>query len=314
MIRNCPGHGLSLWMIIQIFYAGSNFGSRNILDSASGGTFMEIMLGGATKLLDNIMTHYSQWHTERSPTSKKVHAIEEINSLSAKMDELMNLFASKSAPLDPNDMPLSALIESSNASLDVNFVGRNNFGNNNVFGGNYVPRPFPSNSSNNFGNSYNNTHGNYNILPSDLESNIKEFINLQKIFNASIEEKLLKIDDLAKSIDMSIDIDALKVRCAPPKINMDETLKAMRVSMIESKERTVQIRDRHEWLKKACSRDKNHEDLKVLGVTPVESLFSCVKPNNDGAGYESTLVEKCPNDSESIYLDAKSIENGVEDI
>lgn len=48
---------------------------------------MEITLGEATKLLDNIMVNYSQWHTERS-TSKKVHAIEEINVLSGKMDEL----------------------------------------------------------------------------------------------------------------------------------------------------------------------------------------------------------------------------------
>ena len=111
-----------------------------------------------------------------------------------------------------------------------------------------------------------------------------------------------------------LDIDALKVRCAPPKIDMDETLKAMRVSMIESQERTAQIRARHEWLKNACSRDENHEDLKVLGVSPLESLFSRVKPFDGGAGYESTLVEKRPNDSESIYLDAKSIKSGVEDV
>ena len=45
----------------------------------------------------------------------------------------------------------------------------------------------------------------------------------------------------------------------------------------------------------------------MLGVTLIESLFSSIKPNDDGAGYESTLVEKGPNDSESIYLDAKSI-------
>ena len=61
-----------------IFYAGLNFASRNLLDSAAGGTFMETTLGEATKLLDNIMVNYSQWHTERSSTSKKVHAIEEI--------------------------------------------------------------------------------------------------------------------------------------------------------------------------------------------------------------------------------------------
>ena len=76
-----------------------NFASRNLLDSAARGTFMEI----------TFMVNYSQWHTERS-TSKKIHAIEEINVLSGKMDELMKLFANKSAPTDPNDMPLSTLI------------------------------------------------------------------------------------------------------------------------------------------------------------------------------------------------------------
>ena len=91
MLRNCPTHGLNLWMIIQKNYAGLNFASRNLLDSAAGGTSMEITLGDATKLLDNIMANYSQWHTERT-SSKKVHAIEEINVLSGKMDELMKMF------------------------------------------------------------------------------------------------------------------------------------------------------------------------------------------------------------------------------
>src|SRR3990170_3597094 len=90
---------------------------------------MEITLGEATKLLHNIMANYSQWHTERSSTSKKVHAIEEINALSGKMDELIKLIASKSSPIDPNDMPFYTLIENNNESMDVNFVGRNNFGN-----------------------------------------------------------------------------------------------------------------------------------------------------------------------------------------
>ena len=102
-------HGLNLWMIIQKNYVGLNFASRNLLDSAAGSTFMEIPLGEATKLLDNIMANYSQWHIERS-TSRKVHAIEEINVLSGKMDELMKLFGNKSASSDPNDMPLSNLL------------------------------------------------------------------------------------------------------------------------------------------------------------------------------------------------------------
>ena len=41
-------------------------------------------------------------------------------------------------------MPLSTLIENNNESMDVNFVGRNNFGNN-TYRGNFNPRPFPSN-------------------------------------------------------------------------------------------------------------------------------------------------------------------------
>src|SRR5215216_4777496 len=110
--------------------------------------FYGITLGESTKLLDNIMVNYSQWHTKRSSTSKKVHAIEEINVLSGKMDELMKLFSSKSYPIDHNDMPLSTLIENNNESVDVNFVGRNNFGNN-EYRGNLNFRPFPSNSSNN---------------------------------------------------------------------------------------------------------------------------------------------------------------------
>ena len=81
-----------------------------------------------------------------------MHSIEEINVLSGKTDELMKLFASKSASIHPNDMPLplSTLIENNNESMDVNFVGRNNFGNN-TYRGNFNPRSYPSNSSNNYG-------------------------------------------------------------------------------------------------------------------------------------------------------------------
>jgi hypothetical protein len=54
LIKNCPTHGLTTWMIIQTFYAGLNFSSKNLLNSAAGGTFMSITLGAATKFLDSI--------------------------------------------------------------------------------------------------------------------------------------------------------------------------------------------------------------------------------------------------------------------
>ena len=102
--------------------------------------------------------------------------------------------------------------------MDVNFVGRNNFGNN-AYSGNFNPRPFPSNSSNNYGNSYNNSYGSYNKIPSDIENNIKYFINYQKIFNSMVEEKFLKIDDLARNIDrISHEIDSFKIRSMHPSL------------------------------------------------------------------------------------------------
>jgi hypothetical protein len=67
MIKNCPTHGLTTWMIIQTFYAGLNFSSRNRLDLAVGSTFMSLNLGAATKHLDNMMVNYLEWRTERAP-------------------------------------------------------------------------------------------------------------------------------------------------------------------------------------------------------------------------------------------------------
>ena len=108
------------------------------------------------------------------------------------MDELMKLFANKSASSDPNDMPLSALIGNNNESMDVNFVGRNNFGKN-AYRGNFNPTPYPGNSSNNYGNSYNNSYGNFNNLPYDFETSVKEFMISQNNFNALLEEKLPRL-------------------------------------------------------------------------------------------------------------------------
>src|SRR3954464_13776606 len=96
-------------MVIQNFYAGLKFTSRNLLDSAAGGTSMSTTLGAATKLLDEMMTNYSQWHTERAPTGRKVNFVEEISSLNEKVDLIMSLLTKQSA-IDPQNVPLNSLI------------------------------------------------------------------------------------------------------------------------------------------------------------------------------------------------------------
>src|ERR1041385_4634251 len=138
-------------MVIQTFYAGLNFTSRNLLDSVAGGTFMSTTLGAAAKLLDEMMKNYSQWHTERSPIGNKVNYVEEISSLNEKVDLIMSLLT-KQAPIDPHDVPLNSVV--AQEQVDDNFISRNNF-NNNAYRSNFGsnPRPFPSN---NYGN--NNTY------------------------------------------------------------------------------------------------------------------------------------------------------------
>ena len=93
LVKNGPTHGLTAWMIIQTFYAGLNFFSRNLLDSAAGGTFISITLGAATKLLDDMMINYSEWHTERDPQGKNVNSVEEISSLSDKIDAILSMIS-----------------------------------------------------------------------------------------------------------------------------------------------------------------------------------------------------------------------------
>src|SRR3954464_12428096 len=158
LVKNCPTHGLTTWMVIQTFYAGLNFTSQNMLDSAAGGTFMSTTLCASTKLLDEMMLNYSQWHTEQSPTGKKVNSVEEIFSLNEKVDLIMSLLT-KQAPEDPQDVPLNSLV--AQEKVDVNFVSRNNFNNNSYMSnfGSINPRPFPSNS-----------YGNNNTYPSTKNS------------------------------------------------------------------------------------------------------------------------------------------------
>ena len=59
MVKNCPTHGLTTWMVVQTFYAGLNFSSRNLLDSDMGGTFMNLTLGSTNKLLNDFVSNHS---------------------------------------------------------------------------------------------------------------------------------------------------------------------------------------------------------------------------------------------------------------
>ena len=68
---------------------------------------------------------------------------------------------------------------------------------------------------------------------------------------------------------------------------------------------------------KACSSsfyDNKDEGLKVIDVSPIKFLFFNINLDNYGTGDESTLVKRCPNDSEFLDLDAKIGKSGIGEI
>ena len=137
---------------------------------------MSITLGVDTKLLDDMMANYSQWHTERSPTGKNVNFVEEISSLNENVDMIMFMLT-KQVHIDPRDVPLNSLVAQEKEKIDVNFISTNNF-NNTAYRsnfGNNNPRPSPSNNS--YGN--NNTYPSIKNSTFELESMLKDFITSQ---------------------------------------------------------------------------------------------------------------------------------------
>src|ERR1041385_5901873 len=138
-----------------------------------------------------MMTNYSQWHTERAPTGRKVNSVEEITTLNEKVDLIMSQLT-KQPSIGPHDVPLNSLV--AQEQVDVNFIARNNF--------------------NNYGN--NNTYPSNKNPSSELESMLRDFITTQKAFNKNVEEKLAKIDNLSLKVEsLALDIEMLKIRTSP---------------------------------------------------------------------------------------------------
>ena len=60
--------------------------------------------------------------------------------------------------------------------------------------------------------------------------------------------------------------------------------------------------------------ENNDEDLKVIDMSPIKSLFCNMNLDNDGTGDESTLVKRHPNNSEFLDLDGKFGKSGIGEV
>src|SRR3954462_5382641 len=301
LVKKCPTHGLTTWMVIQTFYAGLNFTSRNLLDSAAGGAFMSTKLGVATKLLDEMMTNYSQWHTERAPSGRKVNSFEEITSLNEKVDLIMSLLT-KQPSIDPHDVPLNSLVAQEKVYL--NFIARNNF-NNNAYRGNFAsnPRPFPSNYGNN------NTYPSNKNPSSELENMLRDFITTHKAFNKNVEEKLAKLDNLSLKVDsLALDIEMLKIRTSPLEENKATPINAIQLQINENIRMMAKLKERRAREKEEDDRIKSlptHHTVATIQVVEDTQTFSTqhtpspIGPIN-GDATTSTIEEETPMNIEAF--------------
>jgi hypothetical protein len=285
-------------MIIQTFYAGLNFSSRNLLDSATGGTFMSLTLGAAMKLLDNIMVNYSEWHTKRAPQGKKVNSVEETSFLSDKIDTIMSMLVNGKAHIDPNNVPLASLV-AQEEHVDVNFIRNNNFSNsayrNNVGSNNY--RSYHSTNSNSYGNSYSNNRS----APSDLEVMFKDFISKQSAFNKSIEEKFDKIDALVSKVDnLALDVELLKLKVLPNDVKESKTLNAIQVRIDDNVRMLAELHARWE------REDEMARNMKVCTITTTSDVVSnasmppCFDSRINGVEKIPTPCAKLPKTAETF--------------
>ena len=125
-----------------------------------------------------------------------------------------------------------------------------------------------------------------------------------------------KINDLSRSVDrIAHDVENLKIKIFV--IKVDESIKALYVSMDESKKRTAMLRAKREFLEKAFSSDyscKNYEDLKMICVSSIDCFFSKIKNDEKGTGEESTLGKRHPNILEGENLVEKIDESGFGEV
>ncbi|KAK1632017.1 hypothetical protein QYE76_006332 [Lolium multiflorum] len=256
------------------------------MKEAAGGTFMSITLGAATKLLDDMMINYSEWHTERAPQGKKVNSVEETSSLSDKIDVIMSMLVNGRSNVDPNNVPLASLV-AQEENVDVNFIKNNNFNNNayrNNSGNNY--RPYPSANGNGYGNSYGNSYNNNRSVPSGLEAMLKEFISTQTAFNKSVEEKLDKIDTIASRVDrLASDVNLLKLKVMPNNDidnKITTTANAIQVRINENIRLMAELRAR--W-----DREENEKLAKENNVAKVWTITTTSNANSSHVAAPPTI-------------------------
>jgi hypothetical protein len=134
---------------------------------------MTKIVNEAKAILENRLQNFSQWHTERAPSSsRKVNSIEEVDSLTTKVDAIYSYISKQNV----DNIPLQDLVEHNAENIDINYS--RNFGNNgynNNYNNQYAKPPYVPNKY---------TIG--NNISNDLEDTMRSFISTQRNLTKSL--------------------------------------------------------------------------------------------------------------------------------
>jgi hypothetical protein len=66
-----------------------------------------------------MLQNFSQWHTERVPSSsRKINSIEEVDSLTAKFEDIYSYISKQNV----DNVPLQDLVENNPENIDINYI------------------------------------------------------------------------------------------------------------------------------------------------------------------------------------------------
>ena len=140
----------------------------------------------------------------------------------------------------------------------------------------------------------------------EIENNVRSFMSLQfehnNFFRNELKEQKIFMEYMNKELDdMSKEFYGLKSQ-----FDLLENL----VGQISDKQTTLV----NKMAAKPDFYENKDEDLKVIDVSPIKSLFCNMNLDNDGTGDESPLPRRRPKNSEFLDLDAKFGKSGIGEV
>jgi hypothetical protein len=203
------------WFIIQIFYCGLIHLAQEHIDVAPRGSFFALSIEEAHKLVEKMASNQS-WNEEHTQTcTHKVHQLEEVDMLTAKIDLLMK----KLENLGLNHLKMIDVqvtceeceeighvgINCPTVPQDVNFVGNSNnsFHPNQDFNNSWNKPSFPFKNRQQVGNGLN-----FNKNEPSLRDIIRDHVRV----NDKVGKKIHATDKILENINDKMDIFTVAIQ------------------------------------------------------------------------------------------------------